>query len=299
MANDFTGTFVPRLLTEVPNKPTIALYMPATNENVRFLRYPGGKGKLLVYLTKLIPDDVKTSGRYIEPFVGGGSVFLSLQPQEALISDLNNELIDLYKGIRNYPHKVWETFEDFPSGRTAYYEIRDEHYVQRPQYYRAARTLFLNRTCFKGMWRHNPEGRFNVGYGGEDRRWVITHESILELSRIFKKAEIRKSDYARILNQVQDGDFIFLDPPYKPGEREMVQAHYINGRFTFKDQARLASKLREISSSRKVNWLMTNSAHPDVCGLYQGFNIKRIPRGVSQVIGVHTDDSNEVVISNY
>ena len=139
---------------------------------IRFLRYPGGKGKLLLYLNKFFPKNVSTHGRYVEPFIGGGSVFLFLQPREAILSDLNQELIDLYKGIRNYPHKVWETFSSFPSGKEAYYQIRDTECAHKPMYYRAARTLYLNRTCFKGMWRHNPEGKFNVGYGGEERRWA-------------------------------------------------------------------------------------------------------------------------------
>ncbi|MFC1902359.1 DNA adenine methylase [Chloroflexota bacterium] len=266
---------------------------------IRFLRYPGGKGKLLLYLNKLFPKNISIHGRYIEPFIGGGSVFLFLQPREAIISDLNQELIDLYKGIRNYPHKVWETFSNYPSGKEVYYQIRDTEYAHKPMYYRAARTLYLNRTCFKGMWRHNPEGKFNVGYGGEGRRWVITHDNIVELSIVFKKATILRSDFENMLDSAQDDDFIFLDPPYLPGEKQMLQAHYINGRFSFEDQVRLAEKLQSVSRRNKIRWMMTNTAHPDVCHLYKDFNIHQIPRGVSSIIGVHTCNSNEVVISNY
>lgn len=226
-------------------------------------------------------------------------MFLFLQPKQAIISDLNQELIDLYKGIRNYPHKVWETFIGFPSGKEAYYQIRDTEYSRKPMPYRAARTLYLNRTCFKGMWRHNPDGKFNVGYGGEERRWVITHESIVKLSKAFKKATIMRSDFEDVLDNTQDDDFVFLDPPYLPGEKQMLQAHYINGKFSFDDQKRLAEKLRSISRLHRLSWIMTNTAHPDVCQLYHGFNIKRIPRGVSSMIGVQTNNSNEVVISNY
>lgn len=266
---------------------------------MKFLRYPGGKSKLLLYLSKLLPKNINISGRYIEPFVGGGSVFLFIQPQEAVISDLNQDLIELYKGIRSYPHRVWETFKNFPVGKEAYYQIRDQEYKDGPLYYRAARTLYLNRTCFKGMWRHNPEGRFNVGYGGEERRWVITHNNIIALSQIFKNVTILHSDFESVLENVSDDDFIFLDPPYKPGEKQMLQAHYVNGKFSYDDQVRLSIKLNEMGNRKRIRWLMTNTSHSDICNLYKQFYVRKIPRGVSNVIGVHTNISNEVVISNY
>jgi DNA adenine methylase len=149
------------------------------------------------------------------------------------------------------------------------------------------------------MWRHNPSGNFNVGYGGEARRWVITHNSIVELSRSLKKAVITHSDFEPILEQCSDGDFIFLDPPYKPGEKEMSEAHYINGKFCFEDQIRLSKKLKEISRKRKLGWLMTNSSNPEICELYRDFTITKVPIGTSSVIGVSTNNSKEVVISNF
>ena len=266
---------------------------------MKFLRYPGGKSKLLFFLANLLPQSDRIKGRYVEPFLGGGSVFLYVQPERAVLSDLNRELIDLYRRIRNYPHRVWETFVGFPSGREAYYKIRDEEYEDESLYYRAARTLYLNRTCFKGMWRHSPSGSFNVGYGGEERRWVITHDSIVELSRRLRKATLVHSDFEPILDQCSDGDFIFLDPPYKPGEKEMSEAHYINGKFSFEDQVRLSRKLKEIARENSVNWLMTNSSNHEICELYNDFNVVKVPVGTSNVIGVSTNNSKEVIISNY
>ena len=102
---------------------------------MKFLRYPGGKSKLLFFLADFIPKNTEIEGRYVEPFIGGGSVYLYIQPNRALVSDLNKELIDLYKGIKNYPHKVWETFKCFPSGKEAYYRIRNENYKDKPLYY--------------------------------------------------------------------------------------------------------------------------------------------------------------------
>lgn len=266
---------------------------------MRFLRYPGGKSKLLSFLVNYLPKCDKIKGRYIEPFVGGGSVFLYIQPQKAIISDLNKDLIDLYHGIKYYPHKVWEIFASFPSGKEAYYKTRDGKTGKNPLYYRAARILYLNRTCFKGMWRHNPQGNFNVGYGGEERRWVITHENIIDLSKRFKKADILQSDFESILDKSSNGDFIFIDPPYKPGEKEMHQAHYINGKFSFDDQKRLASKVNNLSRNKNIKWLMTNSSNPEIRKLYKDFNIVKIPKGTSNVVGVFSNNSKEVLISNY
>ena len=254
---------------------------------------------MLSYLIEHLPKGEELSGNYIEPFVGGGSIFLFLHPKRALIADLNKELIDLYRGIRNYPHKVWETFRLFPSGKAAYYEIRDNGITGKRLYYRAARTLYLNRTCFKGMWRHNLNGNFNVGYGGEARRWVVTHKNIIELSRKFRNAQIVHSDFEPILEQCSDGDFVFIDPPYKPGKREMSHAHYINGQFFYQEQIRLSEKLKEITSKKQVRWLMTNSANPEICKLYNNYRIVKIPKGTSNVIGVMTNNSKEVLISNY
>jgi DNA adenine methylase len=266
---------------------------------MRFLRYPGGKTKLLSYLVNHLPKSEDIEGTYIEPFVGGGSVFFLINSNNALISDLNPELITLYKGIKLYPHKVWETFVSFPEGKTAYYNIRNNTPEGKPLYYKAARTLFLNRTCFKGMWRHNRQGEFNVGYGGEERRWAITHENIVELSHILRKAEILNYDFEDVILNVSKNDFIFLDPPYKPGEKDLHELHYCNGKFLFEEQERIADTLKRLPRSKKIRWAMTNSSHKDILKLYEGFNIKKIPIGTSDKLGIQTKKSKEVLITNY
>lgn len=266
---------------------------------MKFLRYPGGKSKLLSYLVNHIPINKNIKGTYIEPFVGGGSVFFHVNPDKALVSDLNSELITLYKGIKLYPHKVWETFESFPSGKAAYYDIRNKGTDGKVLYYKAARTLYLNRTCFKGMWRHNSNGDFNVGYGGEERRWVITYQNIVELSKIFRKTEIINSDFEDVILNASKNDFIFLDPPYKPGEKDLHELHYCSGKFLFGEQVRLADTLKRLPKSKHIRWAMTNSSHKDILKLYKDFHIKKIPFGTSGKPGIQTNNSNEVLITNY
>jgi DNA adenine methylase len=264
-----------------------------------FLRYPGGKKKVLLFLSKYLPQPSTIKGQYYEPFVGGGSVFFHLHPRKAVLSDINMELIDLYKGIRNNPDKVWSVFSSFPAGKDAYYNTRNANYRDKPQYYRAARTLYLNRTCFKGMWRHNPEGSFNVGYGGEARRWAITKENIQELSERLRAVRILQSDFESMLDLCADGDFVFLDPPYKPGDTELEEAHYAYGKFAFKEQVRLANKLKLITKQNNIKWLMTNSAAPEIRNLYSEFSITEIPKGTGDRLGIYDGASKEVVIYNY
>ncbi len=145
--------------------------------------------------------------------------FFALAPRKALLSDVNPVLMDLYKGLKRYPLKVWELFKDFPVTKEGYYRVRD--FQEKDNLvYRAARTLYLNRTCFKGMWRENSNGQFNVGYGGQDRRWVVNQDTLLSVSEFLKRAKLINSDFEEVIESCIKEDFIFLDPPYKPGAKD-------------------------------------------------------------------------------
>src|SRR5712671_2620394 len=129
-----------------------------------FLRYPGSKRRMLDFLSPRLPTRNEIAGRFIEPFVGGGAVFFSVRPKKAVLGDLNPELMDIYKGIRANPDRVWRIYRGFPTTKRNYWKVRDGNLSDLSLTHRAARSLYLNRTCFKGMWRHNLRGKFNVGY---------------------------------------------------------------------------------------------------------------------------------------
>ncbi|GAB4400310.1 MAG: DNA adenine methylase [Anaerolineales bacterium] len=262
-----------------------------------FLRYPGGKRRLLDFLINHLPSPESIEGYYIEPFVGSGAVFFYLQPQKALLSDANPELIDIYRGIRYSPKRVWEAYKKFGSTKEDYKKVRDgqrsENVIDK-----AARMLFLNRTCFKGMWRHNREGKFNVGYGGQSRRWVISEEDLLSISIRLRKAKIYCSDFEAVIKNANKGDFLFLDPPYKPHEQEYTNSHYVWQQFRFGDHQRLAKALRQ-AQKRGVKWAMTTSAHPNILALFHGFYVIKIPQGTGNLPGIMTKNSGEVLISSY
>jgi len=249
------------------------------------------------FLDEHLPLTKDIAGKYIEPFVGGGSVYFHLRPKKAILADLNTELIDLYRGIRLSPDKVWRIYKGFPKTKKGYNEIRGLRHCELDLPNRAARTLFLNRTCFKGMWRHNSDGEFNVGYGGQARRGVIARKDLFAVARALRKASLASADFECIIDEANSDDFLFLDPPYRPGEKEQLHNHYVGRKFTFDDHQRLARCLRD-ADKRGVAWLMTVSGHPDIVKLYRKFKILEIPRGTGHTIGALVSNSGEVLVSN-
>lgn len=264
---------------------------------ISFLRYPGSKRRMIEFLRQHLPTANKLRQRYVEPFVGGGAVFFMVNPEKALLSDVNPELIDLYCGIKQSPDMVWERYCGFGSGKTDYFRIRD-NVLSEKLVDRAARTLFLNRTCFKGMWRHNKNGRFNVGYGGQHRRWVINLADLVAVGRTLRKAELRCCDFEEVIATCQTGDFIFADPPYRPGERDLINDHYSSAQFTFMDHRRLALALQD-AKKRGVMWALTTSTHPDIVGLFTGAQVIEMPQGTGRQPGVMVANSGEVLITSY
>ncbi len=231
---------------------------------------------MLNFLDGFLPSPAEISGRYVEPFLGGGAVFLHLRPRRALLSDHNSDLIDVYKGIKHDPLGVWRRYVGFGSTKRDYFRIRDRDTATLAVVQRAARLLYLNRTCFKGNWRHNGSGRFNVGYGGQSRRWVITRAYLTAVSRALSRARLICDDFESVIEDCTSGDFIFVDPPYRPGERDLVHAHYKANSFRFGDHERLARTLTR-ATRRGVHWCLTTSAHPDVLRLFEGFRVENVP----------------------
>jgi DNA adenine methylase len=266
-------------------------------KKINFIRYPGGKQRLLGSFLPYLPTRESIEGTFVEPFVGGGSVFFALAPKKALLADINPVLIDLYRGLRAYPKKVWKIFKSFPRTKKGYYKIRDTK-ERNDLAYRAARTLYLNRTCFKGMWRENSDGEFNVGYGGQDRRWVINQDELSSVARFLRRAKLMTSDFEEVVGACNKGDFLFLDPPYRPGEKELQHDHYVYSKFSYNDHKRLAKSLRR-ATKRKVRWAMTTSAHKDIVRLFNEFKVIPFVMGTGNRPGLLSRSSGEVLICNY
>ena len=276
---------------------TVGLRPAACGSPPPFLRYPGGKQRHVPEFAHLLPHRTVFK-RFIEPFVGGGAVFFYLRPPRANISDLNDELIDLYEAIKSSPVSVWNRYSQFSGTKQAFYEIRSWHVDELDFFTRAARTLYLNRTCFKGMWRYNLDGEFNVGFGDDDRRSTTARRDLIAISKRLQNSMVRCWDFERAIDRANEGDFIFLDPPYRPGEPEILHEHYRFGKFLVDDHERLSGALRR-ASRRGVKWAMTVTSHPECLDLYAYKDVFSLPNGTSRRVGTRTKDSKEVLIRNY
>lgn len=263
----------------------------------RFLRYPGSKRRMLAFLVQYLPVAEDISGYYAEPFLGSGAVFFSINPMRAILADINPDLITLFKGLRIHPLEIWQNYCEFGDTKEDYQTVRDEY---RPDTLaeKAARILYLNRTCFKGMWRTNMNGNFNVGYGGQDRRWVIDNQNLVEVSNYLTHAIILCSDFEDIIESRIEGDFLFLDPPYRPGEMELVNEHYVGRSFCYSDHKRLGNSLQS-AKKRGVRWAMTTSSHPEITRLFRSNYAIDLPHGTGKIPGVLTTNSGEVLITSY
>lgn len=257
------------------------------------LRYPGGKRRLIARFAARIAAAGPLAGTYYEPFVGGAAVFFALRPRRAVLSDINRELIDLYRGIRLDPHEVWHRYRRFPSSRSGYYAVRDTPLSEDGCVPRAARLLYLNRTCFRGMWRHNTRGKFNVGYGGQDRRWVISQEVLERAASALDRAALRCLDFEEVIDGAGAGDFLLCDPPYSVGKTAPVHRHYQGGAFGLAEQQRLVAALKR-ADRRGVRWLLLNSSHRTIAAFYQKFNVTALRR-----TGQRPGRTGEMVVTNY
>jgi DNA adenine methylase len=252
---------------------------------------------MIQFLLAHLPDAESIKGDFVEPFVGGGAVFFAVSPKSARLSDKNLELVELYKGIAASPDRVWRLYRQYPTTKMGYSKIRALNPQDLTLLQRASRSLFLNRTCFKGMWRHNLAGQFNIGYGGQDRRWSICRADLIAIAQLLRTATIDCCDFRTLVNRSSPKDFIFLDPPYRPGEKEQVHAHYGSQQFRFDDHIRLSRALKA-ADRRRVPWAMTISDHPDILALYKQFKKRPLPQGTGRVIGTFSKSVGEVLISN-
>jgi DNA adenine methylase len=210
-----------------------------------FVRWAGSKRSLIGELASYWSKDAK---RYVEPFAGSACLFFHLEPKAALISDLNGELISMYRELQRDVELVLECFRRLRRGEKAYYAIRrkDPNAMSKPE--AAARFLYLNRYCFNGLFRTNQAGTFNVPYGPPKRPLKWFEDRVREAARQIKHVEFRVSDFGPILSDVRKGDFVYLDPPYVVDERRIF-SEYLPGSFAKEDLDRLAEGLVTIDDA--------------------------------------------------
>lgn len=245
-------------ISEVPQKHEIAIVPP--------LKWAGGKRWFVSNHKDLLP---KKFNKYIEPFLGSGAVFFSVQPEQALISDLNPELINLYEVIRDEPLKLEKKLKEHQRKHSTEYYYSMRALQPRNKITAAARTLYLNRTCWNGLYRVNLKGEFNVPKGTKDNV-VLENDDFSRLSDILSKAEIKCQDFQESVDAAEEGDFLFVDPPYTVAHNNNGFVKYNQNLFSWDDQIRLRDALLA-AVRRGVEVVLTNAAHNSVKEIYSDF----------------------------
>ena len=235
-----------------------------------FLKWAGGKTQLLNEIKPLIPQ---YKGKYIEAFIGGGALFFSLNTPGSIIADSNPELVNTYKEVANHPEELIALLKQFKNEETEFYKIRSLDWNDLSSTEAAARFIYLNKTCFNGLYRVNKKGEFNVPFGKYKNPKICDEELIRNASKILKRTKIVLGDYKTVLRKyAKKDDFVFLDPPYVPISEYSDFKRYTKEQFDEDDQRELAQLFCELSEMGcKV--MLTNSNAPLVHELYKNYKM--------------------------
>lgn len=246
-----------------------------------------------------MPENYDT---YIEPFLGGGALFFSLMPQKAIVSDINQELINAYIVIRDKVYDLIESLKKHKNDMEYFYEIRRLDAKKLSDVERASRFIYLNKTCYNGLYRENSKGEFNVPFGRYKNPKILDEENLIAISEYLNSADITilNKDYKEVCSMTKKGDFVYLDPPYYPVSKTSSFTKYSKYDFTEKDQIELSQVFKELD--RKGCYIMLSNSNTDfIKNLYKDFEI--IELHANRFINCKPDrrvKSNiEVLIKNY
>jgi len=235
-----------------------------------FVKWAGGKSQLLEQFEPLFPVQFN---RYIEPFVGGGAVFFHLYNQGrigdgVILNDLNEELMNCYEVIRDKVDELIEELrrhEPHKTEKSYFYEIRGwdrkRGFKERSPVERAARTIFLNRTCYNGLYRVNSRGQFNVPFGSYKNPTICDEDNLRAVSQALQGVELRSEDFERCIDWAGPGDFLYLDPPYHPLSETASFTSYTSDNFDEDDQNRLKEVFRQLDQKGCIV-MLSNSYTP-------------------------------------
>lgn len=271
-----------------------------------FVKWVGGKRQLLAQFRRLNlypPEKFNIeTGRYFEPFVGGGAVFFDLLPERAYLSDLNNELVTTYNVIRSDVENLIKSLKKHKLDKEYFLKIRAQNPENLSDLNTASRFIYLNRTCFNGMYRVNSKGGFNVPFGKYTNPLICDEDNLRKASKALKNVEIKKQDYKEVLKKAKKGDFIYFDPPYYPVSKTASFTSYTSESFLDKEQIELRDTFVELHK-RGCFVMLSNSDTPFINKIYsepKGLRITKVQAGRA----INSDASKrgkitEVLVTNY
>jgi DNA adenine methylase len=274
---------MPVLQLRRPASPLVSRPLDDAPKAAPFLKWVGGKTSLLPELLKHVPARLRG---YHEPFLGGGALFFAVQPRRALLADNNAELIHCYQQVRDDVYGVLDALARHVYQRPHFEAVRALDPLRLSPAERAARLVYLNKTCFNGLWRVNRAGRFNVPIGRYKNPHFNNPSALISASQALRGADLKHAPFEEALARARPGDFVYLDPPYDPVSPTASFASYTADGFTWEDQKRLAHACFTLNR-RGVRFLLSNSATERIRELYNGFEQRmvRAPRFINSKAG--------------
>jgi DNA adenine methylase len=267
------------------------------------LKWAGGKRKLLQDIIKHIPDIFSV---YYEPFLGGGAVFFSLQPSNAVVNDINDELINVYTAIRDNVEELIEDLKRHKNEKDYFYKMRakdrdKDEYNKLSSIEKASRIIYLNKTCYNGLFRVNQQGEFNAPFGRYKNPNIVNDIVLRKASDFLNKGSItfKCGDFEEAVKGIKKDDFVYFDPPYDPVSDSANFTGYDRGGFGKAEQERLKN-LCDRLNKKGAKFLLSNSATEYIIDLYKDYNITIVQ--ANRAINSKSDKRgkvNEVLVKNY
>ena len=259
-----------------------------------FIRWAGSKRQSVGELSSYWSDSYN---RYVEPFAGSACLFFNVQPKDALLGDLNEDLINVYNSIKISARRVYGYYSILQNNKETYYIQRSINPYTLNRFERAGRFIYLNRYCFNGLYRTNLKGQFNVPYGGLKSGSLPTYHELLKYRGILKSAQCVSGDFSKTLDKVKSGDFVYIDPPYSVKNKRVFK-EYDSSIFSESDLYRLRSYLDNFHE-RRITFLVSYSDDEEADILANGFHksFTTIRRNIAGFAG-HRKRDSEVLITN-
>ena len=267
------------------------------------VKWVGGKRQLLERLMPLFPETYTT---YCELFIGGGAVLFALQPKKAIINDINSELIGVYRAIKDDVDALIKRLAQFENTKECFYDVRSwdrnaELYNQLTDIDKAARVIFLNKTCYNGLYRVNSAGEFNTPFGRYKNPNIVNESTLRAVHEYFNTADVTilNTSYSEVVQGLPEDSFVYLDPPYDPISVTASFTGYNAGGFSREDQIALRDCCRQLDAAG-IKFMLSNSATEFIQDIYSDFNITIVPakRAINSV-GSKRGCVDEVVVRNY
>jgi len=267
-----------------------------------FVKWAGGKKQLIEQFKPLFPEKIN---RYLEPFVGGGAVLFyvlkNYKPKDVFIFDINEELINTYQTIRDNVENLIKELNKLKQlhNKENYYKIRAEDPKLLSRLTRATRFIYLNKTCFNGLYRVNLSGGFNVPIGSYKNPLICPEEDLREISKLLKNVKIISGDFEECLKYAKKNSFVYFDPPYYPLKNKKSFTTYAKGNFLEKEQEQLSKVFNKLDK-KGCKVMLSNSDTDFIKGLYKKYPLKKVK--ATRMIncnGKNRGKINEVVVRNY